>query len=315
MQRLLPLSLFVACSGSPSERAATEFPGHGGSPGQGGAVPVSAGSAGSSGTERGMGAAAGSSGNGNAEIPGQAGGGGQSGSAPDRVPGLVAVGYGGIRIVSRDGGLSWADRDSFAVDGGDDENLLRAVVFGDGLWIATGWKLVTSTDGVAWTDHGLINELDGMPPCNVIEGLAHDGTAFYAACTPWNEPGKVYVSSDGFAWSEHGTIGDTQGHLFLTFRAGQFVAYGDTLTTFVSPDAQSWTVLPGVERGTYCEGEWRSEDGCFSASWFEGAYLRSEWKGKITRSTDGGSFEVVYTDDEENSVYQARAIAPGEVAP
>src|SRR5436305_1416738 len=65
--------------------------------------------------------------------------------------------------------------------GGDDLELLRAVVYGKGLWIATGWKLVTSTDGVHWTDHGKI-AAGPIPACNIVEGLAYKQGSFFAAC-------------------------------------------------------------------------------------------------------------------------------------
>ena len=225
---------------------------------------------------------------------------------------IVGVGYGGIRVVSRDTGKTWADRASFAADGVDDTNLLRAVVYGKGLWIATGWKLVTSTDGVTWVDHGLITKLpDPRPSCNIIEGLAFNDRTFYAACSP----GTLLRSDDGLRWTQAGSIGDTGDHLFLTYRAGQFVAYGDTKTSFASADAVAWTPLPGLVQATYCNGQWKNQSDCGDVSWFDGVYLRPEWKGKIVRSTDGRKFDPVYVDDEQNTVYQGRSFAEGWVRP
>jgi len=280
----------------------------GGSGGAGGAGGF--GGAGGSGS----GGSGGSGGTARGGAPGSAGSGG-GGAPPGMVPGLVGVGYGGLRVVSRDGGASWADPAWFATNGGDDNNLLRAVTYGGGLWIATGWKFVTSSDGVNWTDHGMLTDLKGMPPCNIIEGLAYDGTAFYAACTPWNSPGMVYRSLDGNAWTEQGTIGDTQGHLFLSYRAGRFVAYGDSLTTFTSSDAKTWTTLDGVQSGSYCENAWKSAMACHNASWFEGGFLRADWQAKISRSTNGTDFSLVYTDSKQDTLYQSRAIAEGFVSP
>ena len=53
-------------------------------------------------------------------------------------------------------------------------------------------------------------------------------------CTPWNSPSAVYRSSDGVAWTKYANIGDTGGHLYLTYRGGKFVAYGDNKTSFQS---------------------------------------------------------------------------------
>jgi hypothetical protein len=74
------------------------------------------------------------------------------------VLGILGAGYGGLRIVSRDGGLSWGSRASIAANGGDDDNLIGAVAYGKGRWIATGWKLWSSDDGVTWTDHGKLHD-------------------------------------------------------------------------------------------------------------------------------------------------------------
>jgi hypothetical protein len=227
------------------------------------------------------------------------------------VKGIIGVGYGGLRIVSRDQGRTWGSRTAFAANGADDENLLRAVVYGKGLWIATGWKLVTSTDGVHWTDHGLITKLPDPPPsCNIVEGLAFKDATFYAACSA-----TLFRSDDGLQWAPVGPIGETGSHLFLTYRAGQFVAYGDTKTSFRSVDGATWSILAGIQQATYCGGQFRSQADCREASWFDGVYLRPDWKGKILRSADGVKFDQVYVDDIQNTVYQGRAFAEGYVSP
>ncbi|MES1205691.1 MAG: hypothetical protein ABUS79_07105, partial [Pseudomonadota bacterium] len=160
---------------------------------------------------------------GGSSVGGSSLGGAASETPPGYVPALVGVGYGGIRIVSRDGGATWANRAYTEKNGGDDQDLLRAVTYGKGLWLATGWKLVTSTDGVHWVDNGLISA-GPIKDCNIVEGLAYDAGSFFAACTPWNSPGTVYRSSDGLTWTKLSTIGDTGGHLFLTYRGGKFIA-------------------------------------------------------------------------------------------
>jgi hypothetical protein len=235
----------------------------------------------------------------------------QERDAATYVKGIVGVGYGGLRIVSRDQGRTWGSRAAFAADGVDDENLLRAVVYGKGLWIATGWKLVTSNDGVHWTDRGLIAKLpDPRPSCNVVEGLAFKEPTFYAACAA-----TLFRSDDGLKWTPVAPIGDTGDHLFLTYRAGQFIAYGDTKTSFRSVDGLAWSILPGIQQASFCGGEFRSQSDCGDASWFDGVYLRPEWKSKILRSTDGAKFDQVYLDDMQNTVYQGRAFAEGYVSP
>jgi hypothetical protein len=230
------------------------------------------------------------------------------------VPAIVAVGYGGIRVVSRDGGATWGDRAYFTRDGGDDEQLLRAVTYGKGMWIAGGWKLVTSNDGVHWTDQGLLAS-GPIPACNVIEGLAYKGGTFYLICTPWQMPTTVYRSTDGLKWTKHGTIGDSGGHPSLTYRGGKFVSYGDNGTSYQSDDAITWTVMTGLDQATYCESAYKSQSACHDSSWFDGIWLRADWKAMISRSTNGQSFTRVYLDDQDNTVYESRAMAQGYVAP
>jgi hypothetical protein len=225
----------------------------------------------------------------------------------------MGVGYGGIRILSRDGGNTWGDRVYAAPGGGDDEDLLRAVAYGKGRWIATGWKLMTSDDGVSWMDRGMLNEgiIDGNP---IIEGLAYKDGYFYAA-GDGGSGAHIYRSADGLEWSSFGTGGDTVKHTGLTYHAGLFVSYGDSETSFQSTDAKTWTVM-GIDNATYCEGEWRTLEECHDAWWFDdGYYILPEWGGQIRRSTTGSSFTTVYTDDQENTFYRARAVAEGYVAP
>jgi hypothetical protein len=240
---------------------------------------------------------------------GTTGAAGASGDPPGFVPALIGVGYGGIRIVSRDGGKTWGDRAYETTNGGDDDVLLRAVAYGKGIWVATGWKLWTSTDGVKWTDHGKLQ--DGpVKSCAIIEGLAFKDDSFYGVCD-----GKVFRSSDALTWTKISTIANTGSHVFLAYRGGKFVAYGDTKTSYQSDDAITWTTMAGIEQATWCDNTWKSETDCKDSSWFDGTYLRADWQGKISRSTNGTSFSTVYNDDQKNTLYQSRAIAAGFVAP
>ena len=253
--------------------------------------------------------------------------GGGGGAPPGMVPGLIAVGYGGIRIVSRDQGLTWGDRASEVTDGGDDEHLLRAVAYGNGLWIATGWKYWTSPDGIHWDDHGLLGK--GILPCSVVEGLAFFDGAFWAACgadVGGTSMGAVFRSSDGLIWSDNpfGIIGDTSGHLSLTARDGKMVAYGDNGVSFESSDGATWSIMPGLEAATYCNDQWKSMGDCDptavsngyyeGVSFFDGVWLKSAWQGEIIRATDGVAYTTVFTDDQKNTVYTGRAFASGYVA-
>jgi len=287
----------------------------------GGAGTATAGRGGASGASgaSGRGGASGTGGSGGegGEEPGGGGSAGDGGGSEEipagYVKGIIGVGYGGIRILSRDGGNTWTDRSYAASDGGDDEDLLRAVAYGKGRWIATGWKLMTSDDGVHWTDRGMLNDgiIDDNP---IIEGLAYKDGYFYMA-GDGGSGAHIYRSADGLSWSNFGTGGDTVKHTGLTYRAGLFVSYGDSDTSYQSTDAKTWTEM-SIDQATYCEGQWRTFEQCHEAWWSDdGVYIIPEWGGIIRRSTTGSSFKTVYTDDQQNTFYQARAVAEGYVAP
>lgn len=229
------------------------------------------------------------------------------------VKGIIGVGYGGLRIVSRDGGQTWGSRAYSAASGGDDEDLLRAVAYGKGRWIATGWKLMISDDGVQWSDLGMLQ--DGIMEHNpIVEGLAYHAGYFYAAGD--GEPSRVYRSSDGVEWETYGEIGETVKHTGLTYRGGLFVSYGDSETSYQSENGLDWTELSGLNSATYCEGEYRDFSECHESAWFDdGFYLFPEWGGEIRWSTNGEDFETVYRDDQDNTLYRARAVAEGYVIP
>lgn len=125
----------------------------------------------------------------------------------------------------------------------------------------------------------------------------------------------MFRSNDGLTWESHAEIGDTGGHLFMSYRAGRFVAYGDERRSFESLDARAWSELSGIEEATYCEETWKTLDACHGAAWFDGAYFREEWGGHILRSSEGENFDEVYSDDESNTLYRSRAMAQGFVVP
>jgi hypothetical protein len=241
----------------------------------------------------------------------EAGGNGGTEEVPDGyVEGIIAVGYGGLRVVSRDAGETWGDAVALGEANEDDDNLLRAVTYGKGRWIATGWRLLYSDDGIEWTQHAMVRDV--FEDQQVIEGLAYKDGYFYAA----GDPGRFHRSADGLSWERYGAgIGDTQGHTALAFRGGLFAAYGDSSTSFQSADGSSWSEM-NVEDATYCEGEWRTLAQCHDAAWFDaGFYLRVEWGGHIQRSTDGSDFRSVYQDPDEHTGYKTITFAQGYVAP
>jgi hypothetical protein len=64
----------------------------------------------------------------------------------------MAAGYGALRLVSFDGGKTWKNRVVNDPNGGDDTNLIRAVAWVGDRWVAAGWKIFVSLDGVSWQE-------------------------------------------------------------------------------------------------------------------------------------------------------------------
>ncbi len=64
----------------------------------------------------------------------------------------MAVGYDGLRIRSLDLGETWVDEIKPGNSGADDELLLRAITFGQGLFVAAGYTIWTSPDGKDWEE-------------------------------------------------------------------------------------------------------------------------------------------------------------------
>jgi hypothetical protein len=83
---------------------------------------------------------------------GSSGTGGAGGAAGEPKGTFVAVGYGGRRVRSTDDGVTWTDDVSIDPSGGDDLSLLRTIAWGNGLFVAAGWRIMTSPDGVTWKD-------------------------------------------------------------------------------------------------------------------------------------------------------------------
>jgi len=255
-------------------------------------------------------AASGAGGGGGAIGGGGAGGGG---GPPGQVPGIVAVGDGGLRIVSRDDGLTWSDR---VTDGAVDDigTNLWSVAWGAGRWVvAGGARLLVSTDGVTWAD-----ESASMPPSTTsCAGVASFQGELWLGCMEY-ELGHVYRSVDGVVWQEAAALGAFSYRLHLLSGGGRLVAFDNNGATFQTFDGESWASLD-LMVPAFCEGGWSETTVCgpdsYGSSWHDGTWLAATWPGAIRRSTDGVSYDEVYLDPEGYTVFDGRVFARGFVAP
>ena len=244
---------------------------------------------------------------------GAMGGGGEGGGGPPgQVPGIVAVGYGGLRIVSRDDGLTWGDR---VTDGAIEDigTNLWSVAWSAGRWVvAGGARLLVSTDGVVWTD-----ETASMPYPSCAGAAAFQGELWLGCLV--NEYGYVYRSRDGLLWDEAFAFEQPFFYrVHLLAGGGRLVAFDNGGTTFQTLDGESWTPLD-LMVPAFCEGEWNETVACgpdvYGSSWYAGTWLAATWPGAIRRSTDGVTYDEVYLDPEGYTVFDGRVFARGYVAP
>ncbi len=209
---VLPLALFAtACSSS-----STDF-----NAGGGGAASVDTVTAGvtvASGTTASTSAATGSGGGGGAADP----------------PGtFVAVGSGGRRMRSTDDGITWTNDVSIVDSGGDDFVGLRTVAWGNGLFVAAGWRVMTSPDGITWAD---------TPPAAFNQNWMGQMSFGAGSFVGLGGYGSRVTSSDGATWAQHSI--DTKAshaHGSLTYVQGKgFFAMNDDGEISSSPDGVTW---------------------------------------------------------------------------
>jgi len=209
-------------------------------------------------------------------------------------PVFVAVGYAGRRVRSTDLGLTWTDDVSLG-GGGDDQFLLRAVTFGKGLFVATGWKILTSPDGRSgtWTERTISGQ-------QWLGGVQFGNNAFVAT----GGYGFSANSPDGISWSSAGSL-NTQASRSLAFGAGKFVTATDAGNWWSSTDGESWTVMSGGHQTqvAYCNGTFKDESSCtgtFSArdrAVGGGVTVRAV-NGDLQRSTNDVNFTTVLSQGQ-----------------
>ena len=286
------LLVLLACGDDPAST------GTGGSTSQGGSST----SSGAGGDGAGAGTGAGGSGQGGAAEGGSATG----GSGPTGTPTVVGVGYGGGGMRSLDLGLTWSDLIEDDPNGGDDQNLLRATVYAQGLFVAAGWRIHSSPDGVTWTEH----TVNGQQWCG---GLDYGNGRFVCA----GGCGQSLHSSDGQSWQmgANATPNECRHVRSVAFGNGVFVAAGDGGFVTTTTDGDSWTALVDlpISRVRFRDGafigegqsgehmtstngvDWANAPGApITADFGHGYFFEGQWKGRVNRSLDGATWDQVY---------------------
>ncbi|MDB4974752.1 MAG: hypothetical protein JWN48_3093 [Myxococcaceae bacterium] len=218
-------------------------------------------------------------------------------------PVFVAVGYSGVRMSSKDLGKTWGNvvvSDPTHANK-DDQNLLRSVKFGAGLFVAVGYKIWTSPDAVSWTERT-------SPTTQWMGGMQYGNNLFVAA----GGSGTSIYSSDGISWTTGKDRGGEPART-VAFGNGMFVAGTDQNNWWTTSNGQSWSVLSGGHNGStvvWCNGKAFSDAaGCSDplarnegrTALGEGVYV-SAAGGKIERSLDGGKTWTMAADTSANPV-------------
>jgi hypothetical protein len=223
-------------SSSGGSGGSTATAGHGGG---GGTTGQAGQSGGSGGGGSGGSSAAGTGGTTDAGLPPAD----ASFDGPLEKPGIfVAVGYGGRRVRSLDDGTTWVDDQSLSASGGDDQQLLRTVIWTGTQFVAMGYRAMTSPNGMTWQDNAITGNGGQW-----FGGLTF-GAGVYIGVGGY---GMKARSQDAIAWETHNLSGDTLGThqgngILYDPDHGHFVTTNDSGIRAYSSDGRTWALSTGA---------------------------------------------------------------------
>ena len=136
-------------------------------------------------------------------------------------------------LVSVDDGTNWTTHPQ-AIG-----TTFRGIGFGNGLFVAVGNKLMTSSDGTNWT-------IRTTGITNVLNDITYGNGTFVAV----GAGGSILTSTDGQTWIDQSASVSSSLYLSsISFGNGLFVGCANTSPEFsviTSPDGISWSTTPGT---------------------------------------------------------------------
>ena len=167
-------------------------------------------------------------------------------------------------------GVAWTEPHEF-----EGNYLIRRAAFGNGKYVGVGdrGRRAVSADGRQWQDLPHVKAID------TLVDVAFGNGVFVGV----GLNGLRQRTTDGQTWTDR-QLGDEGEHLNSILWTGEkFVAVGFGVT-FTSPDGRKWTRLP-------------NHNAPLTATYGNGVYIGSQWKGRLLFSTDAVEWKEVHKCD------------------
>lgn len=217
-----------------------------------------------------------------------------------RSPIFVAVGYLGVRVISRDLGKTWVNLvTSGSGPPADDNNLLRGVAIANGLVVAAGWKIWTSPDGVNWTER--------MNPSGQWTGGLQYGNSLFVGA---GGSGTSIYSSDGISWNA-GKDRKGEAARTVAFGNGMFIAATDPNNWWTTSNGNDWSVQSsghGSNQVMWCKDHFSEAAACTDplgrnqgrTAFGENVYVSSN--GDMIERSENGKDWTTVTQTKSNPI-------------
>ena len=161
-------------------------------------------------------------------------------------------------------------------------NGFGGVVYGNGLFVAVGYNIISSPDGIIWTERN--------SSLSSLRDVAY-GNGMYVACN--HSYGRIMTSSDGITWTERNTpvsIGGDSPILYnVCYAAGLFVMVGSSGTILTSPDGITWTKRTAPNTDYYEK-----------VSYVNNKFVITGISGKLITSTNGTTWTLQSVSPSKN---------------